>query len=139
MKNLLKIQHKLIPQVIELMERRYAILRQISLSEPIGRRTLSNILDISERVVRSETEFLKAQGLIDVAVSGMTITNEGNILLDNLIDVMNDIMGLSTLQDKVKNYLGIKKVLLVPGSYDSNNSLIKDVARCGSEYFLNIL
>ena len=71
MKDLLKIQQKLIPQVIELMERRYSILRQISLSEPVGRRTLSNILDISERVVRSETEFLKEQGLIDVAVSGM--------------------------------------------------------------------
>ena len=51
MKDLLKIQQKLIPQVIELMERRYSILRQISLSEPVGRRTLSNILDISERVL----------------------------------------------------------------------------------------
>ena len=43
MKNLLEIQKKLIPQAIELMERRYSILRQISLSEPIGRRTLSNV------------------------------------------------------------------------------------------------
>ena len=55
MKDLLKIQQKLIPQVIELMEKRYSILRQISLSEPVGRRTLSNILGISDRVVRSET------------------------------------------------------------------------------------
>ena len=139
MKNLLKIQQKLIPQVIELMERRYAILRQISLSEPIGRRAISSILDISERVVRSEIEFLKEQGLIDVAVSGMTITNEGIKLLDELKEVINDIMGLSTLQERVKNKLGIKKVLLVPGSFDSNNSLIKDVARCGAEYFLGVL
>ena len=139
MKDLLKIQQKLIPQVIELMERRYSILRQISLSEPIGRRTLSNILDISERVVRSETEFLNEQGLIDVAVSGMTITEEGIKLLDELKDVISDIMGLSTLQDRVKKKLGIKKVLLVPGSYDTNNSLVKDVARCGAEYFLGVL
>ena len=139
MKNLLKIQQKLIPQVIELMERRYSILRQISLSEPIGRRTLSNVLGISERVVRSETEFLKEQGLIDVAVSGMTMAQEGIELLEELKDMMNDIMGLSTLQEKVKEKLGIKKVLLVPGSYDSNQSLIKDVARLGAEYFLNIL
>jgi central glycolytic genes regulator len=139
MKNLLKIQQKLIPQVIELMERRYSILRQISLSEPIGRRTLSNVLGISERVVRSETEFLKEQGLIDVAVSGMTMAQEGIELLEELKDMMNDIMGLSTLQEKVKEKLGIKKVLLVPGSYDMNPSLIKDVARLGAEYFLNIL
>ena len=139
MKNLIKIQQKLIPQVIEVMERRYFILRQISLSEPIGRRTLSNISGISERIVRSETEFLKEQGFIDVAVSGMTITKEGNILLDELKDIMNDIMGLSTLQDKVRDKLGIKKVLLVPGSYDNNESLLRDVARCGAEYFIDVL
>lgn len=139
MKNLLKIQQKLIPQVIELMERRYSILRQISLSEPVGRRTLSNLLGISERIVRSETEFLKGQGLIEVAVSGMTITKEGSTLLDELKDIMDDVMGLSTLQDKVKEKLGIKKVLLVPGCFDDNQSLLKDVAKCGAEYFLNIL
>lgn len=139
MRSLIRTQQKLIPQVIELMEKRYSILRQISLSEPIGRRTLSNVLGISERVVRSETEFLKEQGLIDVAVSGMTMTQEGINLLDELKDVMNDIMGLSTLQEKVREKLGIKKVLLVPGSYDENMSLIKDVARLGAEYFLNTL
>ncbi len=139
MEDLLKIQKKLIPQVIELMEKRYSILRQISLSEPIGRRSLSNIVGISERVVRSETEFLKEQGLIDVAVSGMTITEEGIELLEKLKDIMNDIMGLSTLQEKVKVKLGIKKVLLVPGSFDNNQSLLKDIARCGAEYFINVL
>lgn len=139
MKNLLKIQQKLIPQAIELMERRYSILRQISLSEPIGRRTLSNVLDISERVVRSETEFLKEQGLVDVAVSGMTITEDGSILLDDLKDIMKDIMGLSALQDKVKEKLGIKKVLIVPGSFDKNETLLRDVARYGAEYLLDII
>ena len=48
-------------------------------------------------------------------------------------------MSVENVQERVKNKLGIKKVLLVSGSFDSNNSLIKDVARCGSEYFLNIL
>ncbi len=139
MNNLLEIQKKIIPQVVEIMERRYSILRQISLSEPIGRRGLSNILDISERIVRSETEFLKEQELIDVAVSGMTITQEGIKLLESLKDTMNDIMGLSTLQEKVKDKLGIKKVLLVPGSFEENPSLLKDVARCGADYFLSVL
>ncbi|MBQ3422220.1 MAG: transcriptional regulator, partial [Romboutsia sp.] len=69
----------------------------------------------------------------------MTITYEGTKLLDELKDVIHDIMGLSTLQERVKNKLGIKKVLLVSGSFDDNNSLIKDVARCGSEYFLSVL
>ena len=48
------------------------------------------------------------------------MTQEGMDLLEELKDIMNDIMGLSTLQEKVKDKLGIKKVLLVPGSYDHN-------------------
>ncbi len=139
MESLLETQKKLIPQVVEIMERRYSILRQISLSQPIGRRGLSNIVGLSERVVRTETEFLKEQNLIDVAVSGMSVTLEGEKLLDELEETMNTLMGISTLQEKVKNKLNIKKVLLIAGNYDNNESLLKDVAKSSAEYFLSIL
>ncbi|MGL5713861.1 MAG: sugar-binding transcriptional regulator [Paraclostridium sp.] len=139
MEKLLNAQKKIIPQVIELMERRYSILRQIALSEPIGRRTLSNILEISERVVRSETELLKEQGLINVAVSGMTISEEGANLLEELKDIMSNVMGLSRLQNRIKDKLGIKKVIVVPGSFEKNETLLKDVAKYGADYFLSIL
>ncbi len=139
MKDLINMQKKLIPQVVELMERRYLILRQISLNEPIGRRTLSNMLEISERIIRSETEVLKEQGLINVAVSGMTVTEEGIKLLENLKDIMNEVMGLSQLQNRVKEKLGIKKVIIVPGDFEKNESLLKDVAKQGAGYFLSIL
>ncbi|WP_300280400.1 sugar-binding transcriptional regulator [Peptacetobacter sp.] len=139
MKNLIEIQKKLIPHAIELMERRYIILRQISLSQPIGRRSLSNRLGISERVTRTETEFLKEQGLICVAVSGMTITEEGEELLLQLKDIMVDIMGITNLQNKVREKLGIKKVIVVPRSCEDNEAILKDVAKEGSEYFLDIL
>ncbi|MDY5211298.1 MAG: hypothetical protein SPH81_01990, partial [Intestinibacter sp.] len=76
MKNLLKIQQKLIPEVVEIMTKRYLVLREISLNGPIGRRALSTNLQNSERVVRTETELLKQQGLIDVDLKGMTITEE---------------------------------------------------------------
>ena len=52
---------------------------------------------------------------------------------------MSDIMGLSKLQDRVREKLGIKRVILVPGSCDENGSLLKDVTRYGCEYFLGIL
>ena len=70
---------------------------------------LSNILGISERIVRAETEFLKEQQLIDVAVSGMTITKEGAMILDELKDFMYEVKGLSTLQEEVKTNIRNKK------------------------------
>ena len=139
MKNLLKIQQKLIPEVIDIMTKRYLILREISLSEPIGRRALAANLQSGERIIRSETELLKNQGLIDVNLKGMTITEEGKEILNVLKDSMNDVMGMNSLQEELRLALGIKKVLLIPGSYEQNNSLLKDVGKRASKYFLSIL
>ena len=139
MKNLLKIQQKLIPEVIEIMTKRYLVLREISLSGPIGRRALATNLQNSERVVRTETELLKQQGLIDVASKGMTITQEGQQLLKDLKDAMRDVIGINQLQEEIRQYLGIKKVILIPGSYDNNHSLIKDIGSQAAKYFLDII
>lgn len=137
MKDLLKIQQKLIPQAIELMKKRYLILKQISLSQPIGRRSLANELDLTEKVVRSEVETLKDLGLIDIKNSGMSITNEGIEIIENLKDTMKDLLGLSNLEKRVKEKLRIKKVLVV--SKNNEKELVKDVTKCGADYFLSIL
>ena len=139
MKNLLKIQQKLIPEVVEIMTKRYLVLREISLNGPIGRRALATNLQNSERVVRTETELLKQQGLIDVDLKGMTITEEGRELLRDLKDVMSDAMGLNELQEEVRQHLGIKKVVLIPGSYDNNHSLLKDISKQAAKYFLHVI
>ena len=139
MKNLLKIQQKLIPEVVEIMTKRYLVLREISLSGPIGRRALANNLQNSERIIRTETELLKQQGLIDVASKGMTITQEGQQLLKDLKDAMRDVIGINQLQEEIRQYLGIKKVILIPGSYDNNHSLIKDIGSQAAKYFLDII
>ena len=139
MKNLLEIQQKLIPEVVEIMTKRYLVLREISLNGPIGRRALATNLQNSERVVRSETELLKQQGLIDVDLKGMTITEEGRELLRDLKDVMSDAMGLNELQEEVRQHLGIKKVVLIPGSYDNNHSLLKDISKQAAKYFLHVI
>ena len=139
MKNLLKIQQKLIPEVVEIMTKRYLVLREISLNGPIGRRALATNLQNSERVVRTETELLKQQGLIDVDLKGMTIREEGRELLRDLKDVMSDAMGLNELQEEVRQHLGIKKVVLIPGSYDNNHSLLKDISKQAAKYFLHVI
>ena len=135
MNNLLKMQQKLIPQVLDIMTRRYSILREIYLNETIGRRSLANVLGLSERIVRSETEVLREQGLINVETSGMNITEEGIKLLEGLKETMNEVMGLSTLEDRLTQLLGIKKVILVPGDYEKNKSVLIDVGRSAASHF----
>ena len=71
MEDLLKIQHRLVPDLIDKMYRRFNILSTIEKKQPIGRRTLSDVMNITERVLRTEIEILKQQDLIRVQSTGM--------------------------------------------------------------------
>lgn len=91
MKDLIKVQQKLIPDLIDKMYRRFYILSTISQNQPVGRRSLSEHMDMTERVLRSETDMLKKQELIRVKPTGMEITNEGTEVLAQLGEYFNVI------------------------------------------------
>ena len=69
MEKMIQLQRKIAPELVEQIEDRYNILKHIQHAQPIGRRALSALLKLSERVVRSDVEFLKDAGLIE-PVSG---------------------------------------------------------------------
>ncbi|MDZ5001429.1 sugar-binding transcriptional regulator, partial [Clostridium perfringens] len=52
MQEILSLQKKIVPELVEVLEKRYNILRTIYYNQPIGRRVLANQLDLGERIVR---------------------------------------------------------------------------------------
>lgn len=129
MRLLLDIQKKLLPDLLEVLGIRYRILRFIRLMQPIGRRSLATNIGMSERVLRSEVTFLKDQGLVDMATSGMTLTADGKALLTQLEEIMNDIFDLKNLEDLLKDHLGLKEVIVVPGNCDEADWVKKELGR----------
>ena len=63
MQEILTLQKKIVPELVEVLEKRYNILRTIYYNQPIGRRGLANQLNLGERIVRTEISSLKCQGL----------------------------------------------------------------------------
>ncbi len=61
---------KIVPELIEVYEKRYTILRNVYNLQPIGRRTLASRLGMGERTVRNETEFLRNAGLLEISPWG---------------------------------------------------------------------
>ena len=93
----INLQNKLVPEMVQLLTERYSILRQISHDQPIGRRSLAQTL--AERaVLRSHVDFLKEAGLLEFGLTGMTLTEEGNHLLQELRDYVNRLQNLSSLE-----------------------------------------
>ncbi|AIQ61952.1 central glycolytic protein regulator [compost metagenome] len=139
MRNLLEIQKQLLPDLMETLKRRYTILHQILLSDIIGRRTLAASLNMTERVLRAETDLLKSQGLIEIESVGMRISDAGRNLLDMLEPVAKSLFGLEDLEEKIRSSYGLKKVIVVPGDCEVSPFTKRELGRAGSKALLGVL
>ncbi|MFD1739397.1 sugar-binding transcriptional regulator [Bacillus salitolerans] len=134
MKSLVDIQKKLLPDLLSVMQKRYEILRHIRLTQPIGRRSLALTTNMTERVLRSEVDFLKSQNLLDMTTAGMSLTNEGHELLVELDDLMKEVTGLKVLEEKLQAKLQVKKVIVVSGDSDTSEYVKQEMGRAAVMY-----
>jgi central glycolytic genes regulator len=139
LQEILKLQKMIVPELVDLLEKRYSILRAIYYNQPIGRRILANMLSLGERVVRTEINFLKSQGLIEINTPGMTVTKDGEEILENLKDFIHEIKGLSDVEEFIRKSLGTKKVIVVPGDMDTDHTIIKELGKAAANYAKSII
>lgn len=127
---------KLAPELIEMVHRRYNILRTIGYMQPIGRRILAERLELPERTVRNDVETLRQQELIAAEPKGMSITPLGERLLEELSVLVHGLRGLDSLEKMLGTNLGVRKVVIVPGDIDSETLAKKELGRV-SAYYVN--
>ncbi len=139
MKQLVTLQEKIVPELIQVLERRYNILRSIYFSQPIGRRILAAMLGLGERLTRSDVELLKAQGLVSTDPAGMWVTREGERILWELEEFMHLARGLSVLEEELARKLKIRKVLIVAGDSSTDETVKKEMGRVAATYLKQIL
>jgi central glycolytic genes regulator len=132
MREVLDIQKQLIPELIDLLKRRYTVLNHILLMGTAGRRTLAASLDMSERVLRAETDFLKEQGLLRIDSSGMTISLAGEELLMSMEHMVKDLFGLSEMEAQLCQRFGLLSAMVVPGDSDISPFAKKELGRAGA-------
>lgn len=139
MRKLLEIEKQLLPDLMEVLKRRYTILHQIMLVEVIGRRTLAATLNMTERVLRAETDLLKLQGLIEIESVGMRISEAGRKLLEELEPIANNLFGLTDLEEKIRSHYGLRKVVIIPGDCDASPFTKRELGRAGAKALLSVM
>ena len=132
MREILNVQKQLVPDLIEVLRKRHSILHHIMLLGSAGRRTLSASLDMSERVLRAETDFLKEQGLLHIATSGMSLTPSGRELLQEMEPIVKVAFGLSEMEEKLQERYKLNSVTIVAGDSDVSLLTKKELGRAGS-------
>jgi central glycolytic genes regulator len=139
LKDLLLLQQRIIPEMVELLDKRYSILKNIYYNQPIGRRALSQALNLGERIVRTEVNFLKDQGLVEINSIGMMVTEDGESILESLEYIMHEINGLSKIEESIKKYLGIEHVIVVPGDLEQDTTVLKEMGRLAANYIKSLI
>ncbi|TCT16188.1 central glycolytic genes regulator [Natranaerovirga pectinivora] len=129
--------NKIIPNEIQVLNRRYEVLKAIESSQPIGRRQLATTLNNTEKIIRNEVEFLKELDYIQVSTSGMTITEEGKNILAEVEMVIRNLRGLYSLEDIIKKILKCDKVVIVSGDIAHNISVRENIGKAAAKVLLN--
>jgi central glycolytic genes regulator len=139
MDSIVELQKRLLPDLLQVMQKRYSILRYIRLMQPVGRRSLAGSLSLTERVLRSEVEFLKDQDLIDISSVGMSLTSEGTQLVKRLENVMREISGITEVERLLQRQLQIKKVIVVSGDSDESPWVKSELGRATAHCMIELL
>jgi central glycolytic genes regulator len=129
---IIELQKKIAPELIEIIEIRYNILRHVRYCQPIGRRALAVALDDSERVIRAQTDFLKVAGLVEMTPLGMILTQAGLFILDQLGEYVRGLYGLSGLEAELAEKLGLKRVVIIRGDSEAEISVQGELGRAAA-------
>lgn len=127
---------KLVPEIADLFLVRFDILRTVSSNGPIGRRTISRLLSINERMVRNQTDALQKFNYIQVTDQGMYITESGKEILKASEEHARAFKKIDYIKKNLSNNLGVENIFivdaLVAGSFNEDF-----FASNASSYFLN--
>lgn len=138
-KELVDLQRLVVPEIGSLIEMRYNILSTIKSEEPIGRRNLAYVLDMSERQIRNEIDFLQNQKLVQVERQGVVLTELGQGIIIQLKRMLYTYNGLEQLERQLEEKLHLKKAIVSPGDVDLNYQVLKFMGRSGARYVQSVL
>ena len=99
----------LVPDVLKILRQRYLVLEQIALHAPIGRRSVAQHLGLSERNIRTETEYLSQLGLIEIKSFGMFLTEKGEKTLKDAGLLIDRLFNARETEVELAKKLGIER------------------------------
>ncbi len=130
---LIDIQKSVVPDILSHMLKRLDILGYIGEEQPIGRRTLSKHLGMTERVLRREVEELAALNLIKVDAKGISLSGGGRQLLEEVRPFLTLIESRNDLALQLKNKYPLKDIFVVRGDAEENPFVKEELAKLTSE------
>ena len=139
MRNIIELQRKIAPEIVAVIECRYEVLRHIRHAQPVGRRALASLLTMSERILRAQVEFLREAGLVTFSPLGMEVSAAGEALLPELTEYVKALRGIAVQEAELAKRLGLKRVLILPGNADCDETAKRELGRAAASLLAEFL
>lgn len=124
-----KLLETVVPDILTVLQERYRILQHIYWMQPVGRRNLSENLGLTERVLRTETDFLKSLELVVSSKSGMMLTKKGEAIYLQLGSLVDRLFGMRQLEKQLASFFGIDRCLITDGDSDQQRKVISSFGK----------
>lgn len=115
------------PELLGQLERRYDVLKSVYYLQPVGRRALAAAINLTEREVRSETDSLRKDGLIDITAAGMHTTVAGAKAVEELYGFIMQLRNIKPLEEALGERLSLTAAA-VPGNIGTQSVTADELA-----------
>ena len=129
----LLFMRRLSGSLTERLYHRALALERIASLAPVGRRALSQQMQLPEREVRTLCDALREDGLIRADASGMALTAKAEPLIEDARAMVRCLGGTEALEKDLAEALGVKSVYIVPGDMDENPDVLRQVGRMAAQ------
>lgn len=130
---------RVVPELMDSLQRRLRILQRVHMLGPIGRRALAQSMQQSERTLRAELDILRQQGLLVSSAAGVSLSDEGTELLAELEEVAAAAAGRADLARSLSNALNIPEVVVVEGDSLTEPWVKDQLGLQAGEHMLRVL
>nr|MDD6336157.1 sugar-binding domain-containing protein [bacterium] len=130
---------RLVPELPAYARKRYTVLCAVRIDQPVGRRMLAEHLRMTEREVRAESEFLRAQGYVESTAAGMMLTAEGENLIRELQNSISALLGLENASKALEKALQVSQVIIAPVDIEQEPILFSELGHVAAVYLRGML
>src|SRR5699024_6651942 len=95
--------------------------------------------NLPERFVRKEINTLQSYSLIDMTPKGVTITEKGENVIEELREFIRELNGLVFLENKIQEKTGIQHRVVVPGNSDKDTFVKKELGSTTMHYLKSVI
>lgn len=137
MNDVLEVYRRVAPELVNIVEERYSILSHVSHAQPVGRRMLAQLCNLSERTVRSHIELMKDNGLVDLTGQGVVLTRDGQQWLPKISKSLYELNRLNELEEAIREELGLDHVVIA--STGEATAVLKQLGFAASSVIQEVL